>query len=330
MSSLPGSARRGTVHLVTVGVSLFDKLQANRSELKVMFKTDNLHSHIAKAREEFYDRDEEKKFDSPAEVSAAASAWLSRVTTPGSGADREALEKLLARVEPHQWPARTSAELSTVSAKNEPMKSVALSETDTAILLASDTGKGLRAALFNAVAIADGKLGRVCYLSEPTKEIDQLRGKVVIVRVPSLDAGEPAGFIEAMRGLGALGQGVERMLEEAGDVAYFHLSGGFKAAIPFLLGLGEALRSLHGKGKVRAFALHELSHDRSIELPLRSFSPDLLTKQLANTNMDGYFTERPPDGQPLQGFAYEQVENDWRLTPFGFALKALHRPENES
>lgn len=329
MSSLPGSAGRGTVHLVTVGVSLFDKLQANRSELKGMFTNDNLHSRIATAHKEFYDKEEEKKFDSLAKVSEAASEWLSRVTTPGSGEEREHLEGLLTRVEPRLWPAKASAELSTVSAKNEPGKSVALPEADTAILLASDTGKGLRAALFNAVAFADGKLDRVCYLPEPTKEIASQRGKVVIVRVPGLDAGDPAGFVEAMKGLGALGQGVDRMLEEAGDVAFFHLSGGFKAALPFLLGLGEALRSLRGKGKVQAFALHELSDDRSIELPLRSFSPDLLAKQLANTNTDGYFTAPPPDGRPLAGFAYEEVDNDWRLTPFGFALRALHRPENE-
>lgn len=324
-----------TVHLITVGVSLFDNLQHSLTGLrgggaddrKGLLEDDKaLAKRVWDARRELHDPKSEQTADLERQAQAA---WLAEVTTPGSGAARTRLEELLARIEPGRWPAEASAELSSLAAHNLPSKRVAVSDRDTAILITSDTGKGLRASLFNAVALAGGDLGRVRYLHEPTEEgIVRERGNIVIARLPHLDVGGEKEFTEAMRDLGRIGRGVDRLLQPEDDVARFHLSGGFKAALPFLLGLGEALRGLRGPVKVRGFALHELAPGlRSIELPLRSLPPKPVNDQLEPFDESGRAVDDPPLGAPLRGFAYDRMDNSsiWRLTPFGEALRELHR-----
>ncbi|MFE1080063.1 hypothetical protein [Nocardiopsis alba] len=327
------NADHRTVHLITVGVSLFDNLQHSLTGLrggagdrKGLMEYDKLLAkRVWGARRKLHDPESEQTADLERETQAA---WLAEVTAPRAGAVRADLEALLAQIEPARWPAEASAELSSLAAHNLPSKHVAVPDRDTAILITSDTGKGLRASLFNAVALAGGDLNRVRYLHEPAEEqIVRERGNIVIARLPHLDVGGEKEFTESMRDLGRIGRGVDRLLEPENDVARFHLSGGFKAAMPFLLGLGEALRGLRGPVKVRAFALHELAPGlRSIELPLRSLPPKPVNDQLKPFEGSGIVGE-PPQGAPLRGFAYDRVENGrtWRLTPFGEALRELHR-----
>lgn len=329
------SASTRTVHLITVGVSLFDSLQNSLVALRgggaggrrgLLEDDKALAKRVWDARKEMYDSENEEIADQEREIQAA---WMAEVTTPGSGAARTRLEGLLSRIEPARWPAEASAELSSLAAHNLPAKRVAVSGQDTALLITSDTGKGLRASLFNAVALAGGDLNRVRYLHEPTEEgVARERGNIVIVRLPHLDVDGRKEFTEAMRGLGRLGRGVDRLLKPEDDVARFHLSGGFKAALPFLLGLGETLRGLHNSVKVRAFALHELAPGlTSIELPLRSLPTFLIRDQMAVFDTDGLTYGAPPQDAPLRGFAYDRMENShvWKLTPFGEALRELHR-----
>ncbi|WP_017593830.1 hypothetical protein [Nocardiopsis potens] len=318
-----------TVHLVSVGVSLFDNLQRGRQELIDGLGIDRaLAKRIRAAEKELRDPESE---GFPAEESAKQAAWLREVTAPGSGTERQRLEKLLKEIEPENWPARASAELTALAVHRS---GSGIPPADTVVLLASDTGRGLRAALFNAAALAGGDLKRVRYLHDPSDEIAAMRGDIVIARLPGLDVGNDEGFTEAMRGLGDIGRGVDRLLRPGDTEAALHLSGGFKAALPFLLGLGEALRSLRGPTKVKAYAVHELDPDqRAVELPLRHLPATLLEKQLADAGDNGYFRKAPPDDQPLDGFAYEQDDDgvNWRLTPFGHALRRLFprktRPE---
>ncbi|WP_431887563.1 hypothetical protein [Nocardiopsis alba] len=315
-------------------MSLFDNLQHSLTGLRggagdrkgLMEYDKPLAKRVWDARRKLHDPESEQTADLERETQAA---WLAEVTAPGAGAAvRADLEALLAQIEPARWPAEASAELSSLAAHNLPSKHVAVPDRDTAILITSDTGKGLRASLFNAVALAGGDLNRVRYLHEPSEEqIVRERGNIVIARLPHLDVGGEKEFTESMRDLGRIGRGVDRLLEPENDVARFHLSGGFKAAMPFLLGLGEALRGLRGPVKVRAFALHELAPGlRSIELPLRSLPPKPVNDQLKPFEGSGIVGE-PPQGAPLRGFAYDRVENGrtWRLTPFGEALRELHR-----
>ena len=142
-----------------------------------------------------------------------------------------------------------------------------------------------------------------------------------------MDVEDQEDFTKAMRELGRIGRGVDRLLAPTKSTARLHLSGGFKAALPFLLSLGEALRGLHGPDRIRAFALHDLAPGlRSIELPLRSLPPKLVKDHVSDTDTSGYFTTRPPDGEHLRGFAYDLDETHrWKLTPFGEALRELYR-----
>lgn len=331
----------GTVHIVSVGLSLFGNLRAGTARLTERHRLDReVAESIRALRERLHD--EQDAYAHPSDERDRQAEWLARAVAEGDDARAE-LAALLREVRVEEWKPGLSAELSALAAylgradDGQGKGMCALPAEDTAVLIASDTGPGLRAALLNAAAMAGGDLGRVHYLHDPSDAVASLDGTVVIVRVPGLDAGDTAGFIEAMRNLGGVGRGVRRLVERAGAsgagerVVRFHTSGGFKGALPFLLGMAEALRSILGPRKVKAYAVHELSSASAVELPLRSFHREFLGRQFKGVERgDGVFRTEPPDGKPLQGFAYEfdGDRREWRLTPFGYALNEM-LPEAE-
>src|SRR5213079_381353 len=102
-------------------------------------------------------------------------------------------------------------------------------------------------ALWNALALTGGDLRRVRYLSQPTTALGdpgRVRGHALMVRVTGMDAGNEPGFRKAMGGLGHLGCHLLGREELGYDPPHprvtgvaeefrVHLSGGFKAAIPY-------------------------------------------------------------------------------------------------
>lgn len=333
----------GTAHIISVGISLFGNVSGGRSAVRRRVKEharevadrvggkadritgDTIGGSAAGAAASGVVGDKDHR-QNGRELRDRQARWLSRAIDAGTE-ERAVLDELLADVTVDRWPPELSAELTALAAYLG-MGSPVLEPEDTAVLIASDTGPGLRASLFNAAAMAGGDLDRVRYLHEPSDGVAGLRGKVVVVRVPQLDAGDTAGFVEAMRNLGGVGRGVCRLVGKTGApgsedrVVRFHASGGFKSALPFVLGMAEAMRSILGPLRVKAFGVHELDSTSAVELPLKSFPADFLKECLVGVDANGTFKGDPPNGQPLRGFAYDPDPDGtrWRLTPFGHAL----------
>jgi hypothetical protein len=308
-----------TIHVISVGVSLRDSLAdprkplARKPELAGEIRQCGPHRLLA---------------DQGINDGSAASAWLSRATAPAGSPERDdaaagGLAALSARIRPALWPDDISAELGTFA--RVPGAERPLSRTDIAILVSSDTADGLVAGLWNAVALTGGDLGRVRYLAVPEQQpLGDPHGQAVLVRVPGLDAGDERGFREAMRGLGLLGR---NLLDVNGirpeEPFRFYLSGGFKAAIPYLIGLAEGLRSLDTERDIAAYVLHEAATSAAIRLPLRWLMAGWVSEELSGFGADGVSRAAPAHPPLLEGYGYERDGKVWRLTPFGEGLRAL-------
>mgnify|MGYP001298688468 CR=1 FL=1 len=327
-----------TVHVAPVGISLFDKILTKRSTLTEEAVGDHDLGHdIFTNRERVHDL--EGELSDPQQEADRVSERLVKETS-GEGRAREALEELVEVIAPGQWPWTISAELTSLHANRGDHQFSSKNKIDeTALLIASDTGRGLRAALFNALAMTDGDVDRVDYLPTPDSAFHVEPGRVSIVRLSGLDAHNPGvdaqtpgldgqhnkRFLGAMRELSAFGPYFKEALRNPESTCRFHLTGGFRVAMPFLLGFAQALRSLYG-GRISAHAQYEFSSSpRSIELPLSSPRTDELKGKLVGAGDDGYFAEAPPGDAVWEGYAYEYLEDKgrWRLTPFGMALREL-------
>lgn len=317
-----------TVHFISVGVSLLDSLEAarERQELKG-------HAQLVRAIRDR--RPQHLLADQLIATAEEASDWLARALTsapapfPADGPAGLLLETCAA-VHPGLWAAGLSAELDTFA--RAPGSSYPLHENDIAVLISSNTAVGLLAGLWNAAALVGGDLGRVCYLAEPGDPLTPSRGRAVLLRIPGLDTGDDSGFAEAMTGLGRFGRNLRDGKGISPDEPFrFYLSGGFKAAIPYLIGLAEGLRSLDERRDVSAWVLHDATRSAAIRLPLRRLVMGTVQSQLEGFGPDG--TRRDPPGSPavLEGYAYEKEQGGkvWRLTPFGRCLIALFGPGAE-
>jgi hypothetical protein len=259
---------------------------------------------------------------------AAADALLTKWFGTDEPARAE-LRDIVDRAEPALWPASISAELETFAF---PPGSRTLRRDDIAVLLASDTVMGLTAALWNAVALVDGNPDRVRYASDPRQLADPNqpgpgpRGTATIVRVPGLCAQNTSGMHTAMGGLGTLGRALRPPATAVGEDLRFYLSGGFKATIPYLIGLAEGLRSLpEFKGEVTAYLLFE-KRGGLIPLPLRRINATWVRDELGTNQFDaaGTRTARPTEEDLLLGYAYDGPPGGpWHLTPFGRGLREL-------
>jgi hypothetical protein len=299
-----------TVHIISVGVSLLDHLAdpqpllKDRPALAAEIRRRGPHRMLA----------EQDIKDGP-----GASDWLCEALADGS------LPGICAAVRPDLWPPAASAELGTfarVAGAGRP-----LGRKDIAVLISSDTADGLLAGLWNAIALTGKSPDRVRYLPGPDRLPDDLRGKALLVRVPDLDAGDERGFRQAMRGLGQLGH----LLLTAGGLHpdepfRFYLSGGFKAAIPYLIGLAEGLRSITPERDVSAWVLHEATESHAIGLPLRWLMDDWVRQELKDFRADGSRSDKPAAPALLDGYAYhyDRDGKTWRLTAFGEGLRALY------
>jgi len=258
------------------------------------------------------------------EMSAWLSAALASPAPPGDGSSGAPdLAALVKAVQPGRWPSIVSGELKTVA--RMPGTGYPLSHADTAVLVSSDTSGGLLAGLWNAAALADGDLSRVSYLARPDMPLGPLRGRALVVRVPGLDAAEEDGFRRAMGGLGTLGRNLLQSGElRRAEPILFCLTGGYKATMPYLIGLAEGLRSLDAGHPVDAFVMHETAGQQAppIRLPLRRLVASQVEQELSGFDASG---ERAAVPRPalLNGYAYDVADGRCTLTAFGEGLRAL-------
>ncbi|WP_150245251.1 hypothetical protein [Nocardiopsis quinghaiensis] len=319
------SERPITVHVASVGVSLFDNVLTNWStRVEEAVGDADLAQDVFDNRTRIHDPEGELP-DTQDEADRVSEQLVKELSERGQA--RENLESLVQEIGLDEWPRTISAELTSLASNRRGNHQVQAdgNNDETVLLVASDTGRGLRAALFNALAMTGGDIDRVDYLPTTDSTARFGPGRVVIVRLPGLDAEDNDRFLGAMRQLGSLGPHFKELLRHPESTCRFHLTGGFRVAIPFLIGFAEALRCLYGS-RISAHAQYEFSASpRSIELPLSSPRTDDLEGRLAGSGDDGYFVGEPPHGAVWEGFAYEYLPDElqWRLTPFGTALREL-------
>lgn len=315
------------VHLITVGISLFDKTHDLGLERLQQILGPDLAAQVRVRKDDLYDH-EEDHLDAQGYLEQAEAEITDLLD--GAGAEAAELRETVTDLRLRDWDRRMSAELSTLAAYYK-SQSPRLDAGDTAVLITSDTAAGLRAGLFNALVMVGDDTDRILY-PHPDSALAGAHGKVVLLRLPGLDPGlDPdateKGFYQAMGALGSLGGHLYRLALERPTQFRFHLSGGFKAALPFLLSLAEAMRTVGGTRTVTAHALHETSFDQeSLSLPLRSLdlSMELARELLNGAGTDGSLPSEPAGASLLRGFLYEEPSLDsYRLTPYGAALKAL-------
>jgi hypothetical protein len=330
-----------TVHLISVGLSLRDAFRHPHEKFDDpdLAELIDLHKPFGLLPEDM-DRD-------------AANEWLAGALAaagePGhNAAEADRLRDLSAAIRPGKWPRTISAEIETLDRVDG--TDFPLSPQDMAILICSDTKLGLLAGVWNALALTDGDLTRIRYLPEPGSLRSPVRGCTVLARIRGMDAGSSEGFRQAMGGLGLLAHHLFQYgkLDKAEEFR-FYLSGGFKAAIPYLIGLAEAVRSVDGKClrelcpegpvpdkwpyPVEAFVLHETARPEApaIRLPLRMLVAAAVRAELAVFGADGTFRGELQRDR-LLGYAYQpEGAGCYKLTAFGAGLRALfstaHAPE---
>jgi hypothetical protein len=329
-----------TVHLISVGVSVLRKLRDPSAELPD--GNESLIDAIGRC-----DPKPGELLDPRATTRQEASDWLAKTLADHDSAAR--FLDVVKAVRLSNWPLSMSAELETF-AKGQPSGKFALAGSDIAVLICSDTPDGLLAALWNAVALVGGDLSRVRYIpdasrvSDPSRTLGDVRGRTVLVRVTGMDAGT-SGFRDAMGGLGLLARHLfaSGTLKEPEEFR-FNLSGGFKATIPYLIGMAEAVRSIDatclsdigpvhlmpkaGPYPVTAYMEHDTAgQDASpIPLPLRRLPAGTIRKELSGYAKDksgDWVRTTVPSPALLDGYAYDIKGNRCVLTAFGAGLSAL-------
>src|SRR5262249_47017450 len=164
------------------------------------------------------------------------------------------------------------------------------------------------------------------YAPAPDRTHECTPATVTIVRIPGMDLAHADDFTTSMRHLGLLGRRLHDLHPTA--PVKFHLSGGYKAAMPFFMSIAEGMRTLRDDpDTVTACCLHEQTQglNRLITVPLRFFSVELrgpLDVDLAAVAAGGRPTHHVADG-----WAYERVgAGKYRFTPFGEGLRVLLDP----
>lgn len=318
-----------TVHLITVGNSIRDKLAERLAGEPGVVVAGNLQDASLLGLT-LPDRDDLMRY-------------LCSVTSPDDDEavhrDRAVLQEALARLGllgehgRSGWPTTISAESTSVKVV---CGTNGVSPGDLMILLASDTVDGMLSALWNACFLTAGADPSVVDFSAgphrsgaPWTGLDR-RGRVRIQVVPQLDLSRPRQADQAMRRLAEIARAVLVDLGHAEKVVV-HLSGGYKATIPFLIGIAEGMRSVdaagHGPAQVTAHVVHDSSivgdDPTAVPIPLRRFDQHVLQQELMPFT-DGRARRADLTHQLLFGYAYDtDGEAHVRLTPFGHGLMAL-------
>lgn len=193
-------------------------------------------------------------------------------------------------------------------------------DAESFVFLASDTDEGVRAAALLAVKYQPSALR---YVPEPLAHGESIvcPGEAWICRIPQLDLGWMRPSARTWRSLGAAGRLVVQTARNnpANWTVLVHYSGGYKAVVPYVIVLAEAIRSALTTNKVpvRAVALHEVSVKRGqpivVEVPVRALAEDLWRQvKVLRDAMSPNSEQVRCDAAPLlRGLMLETVDANW-------------------
>ncbi|MFC0438058.1 hypothetical protein [Kutzneria buriramensis] len=203
------------------------------------------------------------------------------------------------------------------------------------LVLASDTAEGLRTATLVAHGLAEATPVR--YTDDPgTTPFRRglIRpGEVVLCRIPGLDFADEHGLGAATwDALGAIGNVAAASALNPALAARWrvvlHLSGGYKALIPYLLVMAEAMNSVfHDPERggehppvIEAVMLQEYSEGRRLAVPVRSFQNALYAELVALARHARAGTLASITSGSLLGLCLDQHK---QLTPMGRIMVAV-------
>ncbi|GHD16445.1 hypothetical protein GCM10007147_04550 [Nocardiopsis kunsanensis] len=326
-----------TIHIVPVGLSLADTLSQSKA---------NGSNVLRETKKQW--KDSQLGFcPKTCDISTLLhNALGDGVTAQGSEADLQKLEKVTTEHEIDQWGSqnRYSAELDAMKAEDPNLNS-----DDLILLLASDTHDGLLCAALNALALAKGDLDLIWYRHSvevwPQKETGDShkkdlvrfhRRQIIIVCVNNLDVKTKDGFNVALKDLTSLGdvltggpeKGTEKIHRDDKEEVRFHLTGGYRTTLPYLLAVAEWVKSL-SKNPVSAHLIPE-KDTKSTRIPLRWLNEDQVRSELNRFSPEGHCGQTLPNSY-LLGYAYEEYQpGNYRLTEFGTNMRRLFSYHKES
>ncbi|MGH3942390.1 MAG: hypothetical protein ACRDTG_27970 [Pseudonocardiaceae bacterium] len=298
------------LHLIPVGLSLLEQIRNGvlptlRSALAVdelPDSVDKVHEALSQATGSSYELD------------------LNRLGLTGVPRTASALDSSMAA----EWTSVTAV---AAESRHGAMDGEAY------VFLATDSDDGLRAAILVAARYLRTTMH---YLHEPLTLGTVLvkPGDVYVCRIPDLDLGNRQPTSTTWRSLGTVGRLVaDTATQTSGWNVVVHLSGGYKAMIPYLTVLAEGvhsrLRGVRSRPEIRAVAIHDPSIGRDptisrivIDLPVRAIEGDLLTyveklKKLTQSHSDIIGAEAPKD---LLGLFIEREDSVYRLTAPGLIM----------
>jgi hypothetical protein len=175
-----------------------------------------------------------------------------------------------------------SAELTALDAHHRTQLCPAAPGEDSIVLVATDTDDGLRAAALLAHLLA-GRAGALPrYIHDPVAAPEVITiagGQVLLVRIPGLNldsSGAPDS--RTWLSIGEIGRAVaHHVCDTHGERrAAFHLTGGYKALLPYLLLTADAVATVvrhrlndpNPAARISAQVLHETS-EQPVRLPVR-------------------------------------------------------------
>ncbi len=230
------------------------------------------------------------------------------------------------------WKPTVSAETSTLAARTSHTDSLQrmLDDGHAVVLLASQTDKGMLAALLVAAYLADENLDRVTVAAtQPTAPAAEGRypiapGTVTVIRISHLSSDVTDGFQRATFGIGDVmraARGIAR-----GGTIEVHLSGGHKATLLQTMALAEILKSVAvstvptENTDVSAWYLFETAASVT-EISLRTFDEEVLPTM--RNELDRASHGKRPHANVLKGHGWVQNGHGYVLTPFGWGYRAL-------
>jgi hypothetical protein len=227
------------------------------------------------------------------------------------------------------WKAQVCAETNTLACRTE-IDVDRLIRTAGAgnrvVLLASDTARGLAAAMLTGSRLTNGDLTRLRYTTTGSL-ISLTPETVTVVRIVGLAPDATDGLLQGAAGLGTALHAVLDATGGAkgGDSVEVHLTGGFKSALLQLLSMTELLHSMKPSGTVTAWYLHDDDSDtaKTVQIGLRRFiAADVkwLRTELSMVD-DG---RKPGEGgYALRGSGWDLVKGKPSLNSFGRGYLSL-------
>jgi hypothetical protein len=235
------------------------------------------------------------------------------------------------------WKTQISAESTSLSVDRGRVR---IGPEDLIVFLSSDTSSGLLSAFWNAIHVAGSPdpLSHIDFAGPGSFLTSRALPRVRIQVITGLDLKRPDRVNEAMRNLAEFAANILEMWRpEPRREIVIHLSGGYKATIPFLIGIAEGMRSLRDDpATVRALVVHEDSLNNgtaaAVPIPLRRFKASTMRNELRSFQEAGDYVpqENLSGSDALLGYAYDATnDGKYTLTAFGHGWKALLGPPSE-